>query len=292
MKNNEVYEIITKKIIEQLQAGIIPWDKPWTGTPYGAFNRISKQSYSLLNQILLKHSGEYATFKQWVDCGGKIKKGAKSEFVVFWKQYQKKETTIDEDGIEIETVKNIPVLRYISVFHISQVEGVEPLKIGLRENIKDMTGDEIIKTYVKREGIKFETVKSDQAYYSMKSDSIHLPLFEQFKSAAEYYSTAFHELTHSTMTANRCNRKNENATVAAFGSEDYSKEELIAEIGAANLMNIAKIETASTFKNSVGYIQGWLRALQNDNRLIVSASSAAQKATNYILYGAEALQNE
>ena len=291
MKNQAIYEMVTSKIIEQLRAGIIPWDKPWTGTPDGAYNRISKKPYSLLNQMLLKHSGEYATFAQWTDCGGKIKKGAKSEIVVFWKQYQKKETETDSDGNETETVKTFPILRYIPVFHISQVEGVEPLKIELHENIKDITGDDIITDYVNREGLKFETVKSNRAYYSPMTDSISIPLFEQFKNAAEYYSTAYHELTHSTMTASRCNRKNENAN-AAFGSEDYSKEELIAEIGAANLMNIAKIETASTFRNSVGYIQGWLRALQNDNRLIISASSAAQKATNYILYGAEGLQNE
>ena len=78
-----VYEIITERIIEQLENGVIPWQKPWSGTHSGAYNRISNKPYSLLNQMILKHDGEYATFKQWSDLGGKIRKGEKSEVVVF-----------------------------------------------------------------------------------------------------------------------------------------------------------------------------------------------------------------
>lgn len=84
MKNN-VYEMVTNRIIDMLEQGIIPWEKPWTGTRSGAFNRITKKSYSLLNQMMLKHDGEYATFKQWTDLGGKVRKGEKSEIIVFWK---------------------------------------------------------------------------------------------------------------------------------------------------------------------------------------------------------------
>ena len=83
--SKSVYEIVTERIIEQLENGVIPWEKPWTGVRSGAFNRVSKKSYSLLNQMLLKHEGEYATFKQWSDLGGHIRKGEKSEMVVFWK---------------------------------------------------------------------------------------------------------------------------------------------------------------------------------------------------------------
>ena len=88
-----VYEIITARIIEQLEAGTIPWRKPWTGTSEGAYNRISKKPYSFINQMLLEHTGEYATFNQWKEAGAKIKKGAKSEIVVFWK-VQKKEDAL------------------------------------------------------------------------------------------------------------------------------------------------------------------------------------------------------
>ena len=119
-----VYEMVTARIIAELEKGNIPWEKPWTGTQTGAFNRISKKPYSLINQMLLLHTGEYATFKQWADLGGHVRKGEKSEIVVFWKILEKEET--DKDTGEKE-IRKIPMLRYYNVFHISQVEGVKPL---------------------------------------------------------------------------------------------------------------------------------------------------------------------
>lgn len=113
---------------------------------------------------------------------------------------------------------------------------------------------------------------------------MHLPLMEQFQNEAEYYnySTAFYELTHSTGHKNRLNRLN-SATTARFGSEDYSKEELVAEIGSANLMNILGIEATGSFRNSTAYIQNWLSVLRSDVKFIVSASCKAEKAVKYIL---------
>jgi antirestriction protein ArdC len=102
---------------------------------------------------------------------------------------------------------------------------------------------------------------------------------EQFYSGAEYYSTAFHELTHSTGHRSRLDRLR---ATAHFGNESYSKEELVAEIGAAALMNYAGLECASTFRNSAAYIQSWLAMLKNDKRLIVTASGAASRAFEYI----------
>ena len=89
--------MVTDRIIAELEKGNIPWKRPWTGVRTKAYNRITKKPYSIINQILLKHSGEYATFKQWSDLGGHIKKGEKSEIVVFWKIYQKEETN-EETG--------------------------------------------------------------------------------------------------------------------------------------------------------------------------------------------------
>ena len=93
MTKINVYEMVTARIIEQLEKGLIPWERPWTGVRSGAFNRVSKKSYSLLNQMLLKHDGEYASFKQWQELGGKVRKGEKSEIVVFWKWLEVAETT-------------------------------------------------------------------------------------------------------------------------------------------------------------------------------------------------------
>lgn len=276
-----VYELVTNRIIEQLENNIIPWEKPWSGTIDGAFNRVSKKPYSILNQMLLKYDSEYASFKQWKDLGGHIRKGEKSEIVVFWKMYPIKEK--QDDGTEI--IKTIPLLKYINVFHISQVDGVEPLKQKVTHDIEPIDkAEKILNDYWNRENITIEHVKGDKAFYSPMFDKIQLPLFEQFKQSEEYYSTAFHESIHSTMKTSRCNRQEDRkGKVVSFGSEEYSKEELVAEVGSAQLMNIVGIETTKSFRNSTAYIQSWLKVLRNDNKFIVSASSKAEKAVNYIL---------
>lgn len=276
-----VYEMVTERIIEQLENNIVPWQKPWTGIRSGAYNRISKKPYSLLNQMLLQHEGEYATFKQWESLGGHVRKGEKSEIVVFWKIQPIEEE--QEDGTK--EVKQIPLLRYFNVFHISQVEGIEPLPEEALNDIEPIEkAENVLRDYWSRENITVEHVAGDDAYYSPRRDIIRLPLFEQFTDANEYYSTAFHESVHSTMKETRCNRaEDRKGKLVAFGSEDYSKEELVAEIGSASLMNIIGIETNKSFRNSSAYIQGWLSKLRSDVKFIVSASSKAEKAVNYIL---------
>lgn len=278
MAAKSVYEMVTDRIIEQLENNIIPWEKPWTGVRSGAFNRISKKPYSLLNQMLLKFDGEYATFKQWQDLGGHVRKGEKSEIVCFWKIQPVEEE--QDDGTKV--TKQIPLLRYYNVFHISQVEGVEPLQADDLNDIEPIEkAESVLHDYWTRENITVEYKAGDRAYYSPTIDLIHLPLFEQFTDANEYYSTAFHESVHSTMKENRCNRaEDRKGKLVAFGSEDYSKEELVAEIGSASLMNIIGIETTKSFKNSSAYIQGWLSKLRSDVKFIVSASSKAEKAVN------------
>lgn len=279
--SKSVYEMVTERIIDQLEKCVIPWQKPWTGIRSGAYNRISRKPYSLLNQMLLQHEGEYATFAQWQKLGGHVRKGAKSEIVVFWKIQPIEEEK--EDGTK--EVKQIPLLRYYNVFHISQVEGVEPLS---KDEINDIepieNAENVLHDYWTKEDITVEHKADNNAYYSPRRDLIHLPLFEQFTDANEYYSTAFHESVHSTMKESRCNRaEDRKGKLVAYGSDEYSKEELVAEIGSASLMNIIGIETTKSFKNSSAYIQGWLSVLKNDVKFIVSASSKAEKAVKYIL---------
>lgn len=278
-----VYQMVTDRIIEQLENNIIPWEKPWTGTHAGAFNRISKRPYSILNQMLLKYDSEYATFKQWTELGGHIKKGEKSEIVVFWKMQDIE--VEQEDGTK--TVKQIPLLRYYNVFHISQVDGVAPLKAeDFTEHEPIEEAENVLHGYLDREGIELKHVIGNEAFYSPMSDYIQLPMMEQFTRIEEYYSTAFHESVHSTMKETRCNRQEERkGKLVAFGSEEYSKEELVAEIGSASIMNLLGLETRHSFRNSAGYIQSWIRVLKNDCKFIVSASSKAEKAVDYIMDG-------
>lgn len=279
--SKNVYEMVTERVIAELEKGIVPWEKPWTsGNPSGAFNRISKKPYSLLNQILLGKDGEWMTFKQVQDLGGHVRKGEKASFVVFWKM--QKVTEINEDG-ETE-VKQIPLLRYYNVFHISQTEGIEPLhKEDLKEVEPIEAAEKVLNEYIEREGIKLETSFTDEAYYSPLYDLIHLPKIGQFSRTEEYYSTAFHEATHSTMKKSRCDREQERkGKLVAFGSEEYSKEELVAELGSASIMNRLGLETVHSFRNSAAYIQSWIKALKNDPKMIVSAGSKAEKAVKYI----------
>lgn len=279
--SKNVYEMVTERVIAELEKRIVPWEKPWTsGNPSGAFNRISKKPYSLLNQILLGKDGEWMTFKQVQDLGGHVRKGEKASFVVFWKM--QKVTEINEDG-ETE-VKQIPLLRYYNVFHISQTEGIEPLhKEDLKEVEPIEAAEKVLNEYIEREGIKLETSFTDEAYYSPLYDLIHLPKIGQFSRTEEYYSTAFHEATHSTMKKSRCDREQERkGKLVAFGSEEYSKEELVAELGSASIMNRLGLETVHSFRNSAAYIQSWIKALKNDPKMIVSAGSKAEKAVKYI----------
>lgn len=278
MAKFNIYEEITNRIIEQLENGKIPWHKPWGGVMSGAYNRISKKPYSLLNQMLLKHEGEYATYKQWTDLGGKVKKGEKSEIVVFWKMLQVEEA---KDG-KVEK-KTIPLLKYINVFHISQVDGVEPKDLKPIEHNPIEEAEKIKNDYIDRENLVINEIMTDRAFYSPKRDYIQVPCKEQYKDIMEFYSTLFHEMIHSTGHRDRLGRLDIGMNFAGFGTEEYSKEELIAEIGSAFLMNHIGIETPKTLKNSAAYIQSWLKVLRNDNKFIVSASGKAEKAMKYVL---------
>lgn len=274
----DIYEMITDRIIEQLENGVVAWQKPWTGVHDGAYNRISNKPYSLLNQMLLSKTGEYATFKQWTELGGHIKKGEKAEIVTFWKIQQIEEE--NEDGEK--TIKQLPLLRYYNVFHISQVEGVEPKSIDLNE-LQPIEEAERIKTeYMQREHIKILEKVTNKAFYSPSLDYIQVPCKEQYQNIEEFYSTLFHEMIHSTGHKVRLDREDVKDCMY-FGSENYSKEELCAELGSAFIINKLGIASSKSFTNSTAYIQSWLRVLKNDKKFIISASSRAEKAVKYIL---------
>ena len=276
--SKNVYEMVTERILEQLEQGIIPWHKPWTGTA-GAWSRSTGRAYSLLNQWLMPQ-GEYATFNQIKKEGDKVKKGEHGYIVVFFKPTIIE--TEDKDGNKVK--KTVPLLRYYTVFNIeTQVDGLERKynKEDVEKHNEPIEELESIKNgYLTRSGVKFNNIRGDKAYYQPGRDRIVLPLLEQFDSIEEYYSTAFHEMAHSTGHSSRLNRIKE---TAHFGNEEYGKEELVAEITAAAVLNEAGIESSATLKNSAAYVQNWTNAIKGDNKLIVHASSKAQKAFEMIM---------
>ena len=272
----DIYAAVTDRIIAQMEQGQIPWSKPWVSNGK-AVSHATGKPYSLLNQMLLGRPGEYLTFRQCQEVGGKVKKGEKSSLVVFWKW-------IEQEDEENGETKEVPFLRYYNVFHIDQCEGITA-KHTTEEALPDAAStvehaQEIIYDYLGRTGVKLSHSKGDRAFYRPSSDEIVLPIRKQFVSTAEYYSTVFHELTHSTGHPSRLNRLDK---VAAFGSDIYSKEELVAEIGAATLVNHVGLETSTSLRNNAAYIQNWLQVLKGDKRFIVSAAGKAEKAVNLIL---------
>ena len=270
----DIYKEVTDRIMAQLENGIIPWKKPWIARG-NAISHVTGHAYSLLNQMLLGKPGEYVTFAQCQKEGGKVKKGEKSSMVVFWK-------FIEQEDEETHEKKQVPFLRYFNVFHIDQCEGLKAkhqTELPNTANAHD-AADAIIHDYLSREGVQLIHQGGNRAFYSPSCDSITLPLLAQFSETAEYYSTAFHELTHSTGHVTRLNRLEK---TAFFGTEAYSKEELVAEIGAATLVNAAGLETSSSFRNSAAYVQNWLKVLKDDKRFIVSAAGKAEKAVALIL---------
>ena len=270
----DIYAEITNRIIAEMEQGTIPWKKPWVGSG-NAISYATGKPYSILNQMLLGEPGEYLTFNECRKAGGFVRKGEKAKMVVFWNWLERED---EETGEK----KEIPFLRYYNVFHIRQCEGLEARHTKPHPNTAaaNLTADAIIRDYTAREEVRLHHSEGDRAFYRPSDDSITVPMMAQFSSTAEYYSTIFHELTHSTGNAKRLNRIDR---TAFFGSEAYSKEELVAEIGAAALVNHAGLETASSFRNSTAYIQNWLSVLRNDKRFIVSAAGKAEKAVKLIL---------
>ena len=291
----DAYQMVTDRICALLEQGVKPWAQPWMASIACAWSGGSGKPYSLLNQMLLADPdktyanmedlladirGEWVTFKQAQERGGCVRKGEHGRKIVFFKPLPIK----SEDGEDEENARTIPFLTVYTVFRVDQCDGIQQ-KYHLdgkltHDFIGDDCADEVASGYIFREGITFRTQKGDRAFYRPSEDLVVLPLPEQFTSDAEYYSTLFHELTHSTGHAKRLNRISE---TAAYGKDDYSREELVAEIGSASLCATLGLDTAASMTNSAAYIANWLKALRNDKRMIVWAASRAEKAVRMIL---------
>jgi antirestriction protein ArdC len=274
----KVYEIITNRIIEKLEVGIIPWHKPWRSVEGMPKNLISKKEYRGINVFMLAVQGYESPY--WLSCkqagelGGNVKKGEKGTPVIFWNWINQ----VDDEGIE----KNIPFLRYYTVFNVAQCENIDESKIpvvaAIHNNFDHIAECEAI--IANMPNCPEIQQGKQRASYNPLTDIISMPRFDSFVTAEEFYSTLYHEAIHSAGSEKRLNRLNNN--ISSFGNEEYSKEELVAEMGAAFLCGLVGIENI-TLNNSAAYIQGWLKALKDDKKLVIMAAAQAQKAADYIL---------
>ena len=288
----DAYERLTNQMIKALEAGVVPWKKSWKCVGMDLpKNVVSGKTYNGINLLMLGFqsygSNVWGTYKQWETKGGKVKpeEGKNYTSIVRWVFFDKK----DDNGNLIYKANGKPEQigwpKWYMVYNAAQVNGIEladylPKDDEIDGNFEPIEAcEDIVKNMPKCPEIRHG---GDRAYYSPVSDHVGMPKQGQFDGNSEYYSTLFHELAHSTGNAKRVGR----TFGERFGSEKYSKEELIAELSACFLCNHVGID--QTFDNSAAYIGSWLEKLRNDKKLIFSAASAAKKATEYILGNAKA----
>jgi len=281
----DVYQIITDRIIAQLEKGVVPWKQSWKNEGIPA-NLITLKPYRGINVMLLSSLGfsrnYFLTLNQLKNLGGTLKQGEKSTSVFFWKRFDEEQA--GNKNIETQ-VKKKPVLRYFSVYNIAQCDGIPEEKIPVFAGINPIASCErIIEEMPDKPEIQH---KGNMPFYSPLSDVVNMPPIQYFEDAEAYYETLFHELIHSTGHIKRLGRKEMDYDTSQ-NNELYSTEELIAEIGACYLKSIAGIE-GKHFENNVAYIKGWLNKLKNNNHFIVYASTRSQQAVDFIL---NAYQND
>jgi antirestriction protein ArdC len=278
-----VYEVITARIIHQLESGTAPWQKPWrvNGRKGIPRNLVSGREYRGINIWMLLTSGfsspYWLTYRQARELNGHVRNGEKGLPVVYWK-FGKREV---QDGDEV-VEKSSVLCRYCTVFNVAQCEG---LRIQPAEPVENEPQPEPIEAceQVVNQWLGKPTIKhgGDSASYSKILDYVQMPERTRFDSVEEYYSTLFHELTHSTGHPSRLNRSSL-TDFERFGDQNYSREELVAEMGSAFLCGVTGIEN-KTINNSAAYLRNWLKALKDDSRLVLVAASQAQKAADLIL---------
>lgn len=289
-KKNEnkktVAEIITQRFIDALENNVVPWVRPWEC--WTSWSRATGNDYRGANQLTLS-GGEYVTFKQAEEQGIKINKGAKSEMIVKYTDYMKKISKADfeEKGYTVtDQVEDcgeyyrIPArsVRYYNVFNVETCTDAEQKhdhKQTRHEWDAIEKAEEVAAGYIKRSGVKI-TEASNQPCYRPMAHEIETGRKEQFSKPAEYYSTLFHEMIHSTK------REAGRPLITGEGKE-RAREELVAEIGAAYIMSYLGIESEFQIMNSNAYVQGWAKALKSDPNAILWAAPKAIEAASLIL---------
>ena len=282
-----VYEIITDRIIAELEKETVPWKKKWKASGFPK-NLVSKREYRGVNTMILSmtsySSPYFATIKQVNQLGGRVRKGEKGFPIIFWKYQEAKESLEVVFASQEDTVdepRSAPILRYYTVFNVEQCQGLNgaiPEEVTISFDPIDEC-EKVVSGYTNRPEIKH---MNGVACYKPLMDSLLMPKPESFETPENYYGTLFHELVHSTGHEKRLGRE-EIKTLSVYGDHKYSREELIAEIGASFLCNRTHIDIAHVFDNQVSYIGSWLKVLKDDKRMIVYASAKAQKAVDYIL---------
>ena len=268
----DIYETVTNRIIENLEKGCIPWIKPWHTENTLDKNIKTGNEYNGINRVILGMSGYqsniWGSFKQWKDLGANVKLHEKGTAIVFYKPVSGVKVTSEGDEIIYNSVFTTSY-----IFNAEQVEGIEIKPRDIED--KPFLNNVDIDNMVSNTGASIRH-SGNSAYYRPSEDYINMPVKSDFNDEAGYYATLLHELTHWSGAKHRLDR----TKGKRFGDTAYAFEELIAELGSAFLCE--KYAVKGDIRHE-GYIQSWLQALKNDNKMIFKASAYAQKSTDYIV---------
>lgn len=274
------YEAITDKIIGILEAGKAAGSITWNGQGEAGrmpYNLKTGDPYSGVNVLSLWIGAEtqgytspaWLTFKQAIDLGGHVRKGEKSVLGIYFEARERKETNSSGE----EEIRRVPFVKTFHVFNVDQVEGIpKPEPFAIWNPLE--RAEEVIRN----SGASI-TEGGTRAFYNPLKDDVRLPDRERFRCPENFYAVALHELTHWTGHKSRLARDLKNR----FGTEAYAMEELVAELGAAFLS--AETGVKGKLEHHASYVESWLRVLKGDKKAIVTAASAASKASRFILDG-------
>lgn len=290
-EREHVYDKITKRIIQALEAGTVPWQRPWGAANGWPRSMATGKRYQGANVLMLGMTSEergygspwWGTFRQIAALGGHVMKGQNEQngtggtTVFFAERREREGDEIDAETGE-QTRVGYVVAKAFRVFNASQCEGLPERFYPQPGTNEELAAPQaVLDRYLSRAGPQLDHVPTNRAYYTPQNDRIVLPLRTQFRSPAHYYGTAFHEAVHSTGHLSRLNRLGI-TEFDHFGSNQYAMEELTAEMGAAMLLAETGLEDPTLYDNSAAYVQSWLRALLDDRNLVISAASQAYKA--------------
>jgi antirestriction protein ArdC len=277
-----VYEIVTEKILKLLEQGITPWRREWNfkdGLPRNLDSKHHYKGYNLLYLAIAQmlEGWQYPLYLTYIGArkhGWHVRKGEEGNLVLFMKTQER----IEKDpATGEERTKRQSVLRYYHVFNLDQIEGWNKEDLGLHEAIKIPTCEELIASFVP----SLPEIRHGRPSYSPARDVIFMPDPTEFENEPLYYATLFHETVHATGAKHRLARPGI-VEDNHFGDDQYSFEELIAEIGAAFLSARSGI-SAQVIEHNAAYVKAWREKLEENVTWIVKASSQAQKAVEYLL---------
>jgi antirestriction protein ArdC len=288
MSADDVYQAVTDRMVRALEQGVVPWRVPWTqsgrprsmstGSPYRGVNTW------LLSLASHEHgwrSPWFGTYRQIQEQGGQVRKGERATLVTFWKKLEIRER---DTGTGETTSRSVPMLRRFAVFNADQADGL-PARFHPEPGAERPIArpQAVLDGYIGQHGApRLIHDVEGQAFYNPATDEIHLPTLTGHRRPEHYYATAFHEAAHSTGHPSRLSRTGVTSRDATFGSHEYGREELVAQMSASMLCAETGIDTDEIFENSAAYIGSWLQTIKGDPRIVVSSATAAQRATDLI----------